>query len=313
MATTTTTNTKISLKLLIDTNSNKVLFAEARKDFVDLLFGLLELPLGTILAFLTKLDDTAATYGSLSKVYQSVQNLDNDYLQPNQTKDTLLRPKIGASNTAQTPLLKQFLAMADPPNQTKVIHSSLFGNAPSVGFGSAPSFSSVPSFGFSSAQSLFGSTSPSFSSACAPSFSSAPSLFGSTCPTSFSSACAPSVSSAPSLFGIAGAPSFSSASVTSNVHDHMTRRSRRGAKRIRYVKGVVTYMVMDDLMVKPMSSISSIALLKNLKVDINCIHEKTVTVDMDEVLELLMKVFSKSTTVLTDVFLPQSSQMCSSQ
>lgn len=238
---TTTTNPKISLKLLIDTNSNKVLFAEAGKDFVDLLFGLLELPLGTILALLTKLDNTAATYGSLSKVYQSVQNLDNDYLQPNQNKDALLRPKIDASNTAQTPLLKQFLAMADPPNQTNVIHSSLFGTVQkkkenSSLFGSAPSFSSASSFGFSNA--------PSFSSASfsiSPSFSSA---------SSFGFSSAPSFSSTPS-FG------FGSASVTSNMHVNMVQG---------YVKGVVTYMVMDDLMVEPMSSISNIALLKNLKV-----------------------------------------------
>ncbi|KAL7173428.1 hypothetical protein ACSBR2_032815 [Camellia fascicularis] len=205
---TTTTNPKISLKLLIDANSNKVLFAEAGKDFVDLLFGLLELPLGTILALLTELDDTAATYWSLSKVYQSVQNLDNDYLQPNQTKDTLLRPKIGASNTAKTPLLKQFLAMADPPNQTKVSQSQ---------------------------------------------YQYSPSPYG---PSPYSA----------SAFGCSVVPI--------KQNENMVQG---------YVKGVVTYMVMDDLMVKPMSSISSIALLNNLKVkDITCLHEKTVTVDMNE-------------------------------
>ncbi|GMP89305.1 hypothetical protein CsSME_00040943 [Camellia sinensis var. sinensis] len=114
MATITTTTTKkkknpqLSLKLLIDTNSNKVLFAEAGKDFVNFLFGLLELSLGSFLALLlTKHNDTGATFGSLSRVYQSVQKFDKGYLQPNQTKDTLLRCKISASNTAQTPLLKQ--------------------------------------------------------------------------------------------------------------------------------------------------------------------------------------------------------------
>ncbi|THG04392.1 hypothetical protein TEA_029240 [Camellia sinensis var. sinensis] len=211
MATTTIANSKISLKLLIDTNSNKVLFAEAKKDFVDLLFGLFALPLGTILALLTKHDDTATTFRSLSRVYQSVQNLDNDYLQPNQTNDTLLTPKIGASNTAQTPLLKQFLAMADPPNQTNVDD------------------------GYSRHRNV-------------------------------------------------------------NVNVNMVHG---------FVKGVVTSMVMGDLMVKPMSSISSIALLNNLKVkDITNLQEKTVTVDMDEGLKLFMKAFSKSTTVLTDMFLP---------
>ncbi|KAH7840272.1 hypothetical protein Vadar_014921 [Vaccinium darrowii] len=39
---------KVSLKLLIDTKGNRVLFPEARKDFVDFLFNLLLLPLGTL-------------------------------------------------------------------------------------------------------------------------------------------------------------------------------------------------------------------------------------------------------------------------
>ncbi|KAI7984498.1 17.4 kDa class I heat shock protein [Camellia lanceoleosa] len=60
-------------------------------------------------------------------------------------------------------------------------------------------------------------------------------------------------------------------------------------------------MVVDDLMVKPMSSISSIVLLNNIEIkDISCLQEKTVKVDMDKGLKLFMKVFSKSTTVLTD-------------
>lgn len=45
---------KVSLKLLIDTKGNKVLFAEAGKDFVDFLFNLLSLPLGNVINLLTK-------------------------------------------------------------------------------------------------------------------------------------------------------------------------------------------------------------------------------------------------------------------
>lgn len=40
--------TKVSLKLLVDTEGKKVLFAEASKDFVDFLFHIMELPLGTV-------------------------------------------------------------------------------------------------------------------------------------------------------------------------------------------------------------------------------------------------------------------------
>ncbi|XP_057997792.1 uncharacterized protein LOC131176775 [Hevea brasiliensis] len=41
------TKKKVNLKLLIDKKTNKVLFAEAEKDFVDFLFILLSLPVGT--------------------------------------------------------------------------------------------------------------------------------------------------------------------------------------------------------------------------------------------------------------------------
>ncbi|CDP00034.1 unnamed protein product [Coffea canephora] len=42
---------KVSLKLLIDTKSRKVLFAEANKSTVDFLFHILSLPVGTIISF----------------------------------------------------------------------------------------------------------------------------------------------------------------------------------------------------------------------------------------------------------------------
>ena len=48
-----------------------------------------------------------------------------------------------------------------------------------------------------------------------------------------------------------------------------------------YVKGVVTYMVMDDLVVKPMSAISIITLLS--KLEVGALEEKVVDLGMDEV------------------------------
>ncbi|KAL8136461.1 hypothetical protein V2J09_002462 [Rumex salicifolius] len=69
-----------------------------------------------------------------------------------------------------------------------------------------------------------------------------------------------------------------------------------------YVMGVVTYMIMDDLSVQPMSMVSSIALLNKFNVqDVACLEEREVTLDMSLGLALL-KASLMSNTVLTDVF-----------
>ncbi|XP_058182425.1 uncharacterized protein LOC131300542 [Rhododendron vialii] len=70
-----------------------------------------------------------------------------------------------------------------------------------------------------------------------------------------------------------------------------------------YVKGVVTYMVMDDLVVMPMSNISGIALLSKFNVtNVQSLEEKVVSFGMDEGLKLL-KATLHSKMVLTSVFL----------
>jgi hypothetical protein len=52
-----------------------------------------------------------------------------------------------------------------------------------------------------------------------------------------------------------------------------------------FVQGIVTYTVMDDLTVAPMSSISSITLLNTFAVeDLNALQEKTVQLDCNEVI-----------------------------
>ncbi|KAL9421981.1 hypothetical protein AB3S75_034284 [Citrus x aurantiifolia] len=57
---------------------------------------------------------------------------------------------------------------------------------------------------------------------------------------------------------------------------------------ISFVKGVVTYLVMDNLKVMPMSTLSTITLLNNDNVkDIGALEEKIVHVGMNEGLDLL--------------------------
>ncbi|KAL6627417.1 hypothetical protein ACP70R_031143 [Stipagrostis hirtigluma subsp. patula] len=67
--------------------------------------------------------------------------------------------------------------------------------------------------------------------------------------------------------------------------------------------GVVTYTIMDDLKVAPMSTISGITALNALGVtDISSLLEKTVRVGYNEGLEIL-RASLQSKTVRTDVFL----------
>ncbi|XP_073269393.1 uncharacterized protein [Primulina huaijiensis] len=70
-----------------------------------------------------------------------------------------------------------------------------------------------------------------------------------------------------------------------------------------FVKGVVTYMVMDNLVVKPMSAISStITLLNKFNVvDVGTLRREEVTLGMEEALTLL-KASLRSKKVLTEVF-----------
>ncbi|KAK7858256.1 hypothetical protein CFP56_013806 [Quercus suber] len=86
---------------------------------------------------------------------------------------------------------------------------------------------------------------------------------------------------------------------TSKANNHGSSSSEGG-----YVKGVVTYMVMDDLKVRPMSIISGITLLNKLVKEIGALEEKVVHLGMDEGVKLL-KASLLSNSVLTDVFLPK--------
>ncbi|WOL06911.1 hypothetical protein Cni_G15646 [Canna indica] len=76
-----------------------------------------------------------------------------------------------------------------------------------------------------------------------------------------------------------------------------------GASNGGYVKGVVTYIIMDNLSITPMSTISSIALLNKCNVrEVGALEEKIVKLGFDEAREIL-KASMESKTVLTDVFL----------
>nr|KAJ0223326.1 hypothetical protein LSAT_V11C200093170 [Lactuca sativa] len=68
-------SSKVSLKLLIDSKTKKVLFAEANKEFVDFLFYILSLPVGIVIRLLSK----NSMVGSLGNLYDSIENLSDHY------------------------------------------------------------------------------------------------------------------------------------------------------------------------------------------------------------------------------------------
>ncbi|GLT88983.1 hypothetical protein SLE2022_069880 [Rubroshorea leprosula] len=73
-----------------------------------------------------------------------------------------------------------------------------------------------------------------------------------------------------------------------------------------YVKGVVTYMIMDDLEVRPMSTISSTTTINKFNIkDIGVLEENVVDVGMDQGVELL-KASLHSKAILTEVFLKKN-------
>lgn len=85
---------KVSLRVLVDKERNRVLYAEAGKDFVDVLFSFLTLPLGTIARLMSKDSNIEAVrFGSISSLYQSVSKLDQQYLWSHTCKEMLLNPR----------------------------------------------------------------------------------------------------------------------------------------------------------------------------------------------------------------------------
>ncbi|XP_019248478.1 PREDICTED: uncharacterized protein LOC109227737 [Nicotiana attenuata] len=202
---------KVTMKLLIDSKTKRVMFAEAGKECIDFLFHILALPIGSVIRLLT----TKGMVGCLGNLYESLENLDNMFIQPNQEKDILLKPKSAAYATSG-PLL-----LADSPVKKQFYRCSY-----------------------------------------------------------------------------------------NNNHNYTTDdpRTRCPSENVvatggGLVKGVVTYMVLDNLVVKPMSTISSITLLNEFSVkDVGILKEKVVTLGMEEAL-LLLKTSLQSKNVLTNVFM----------
>ncbi|PNY16825.1 hypothetical protein L195_g013552 [Trifolium pratense] len=108
----------IPLKILVDKQSNKVVFVEAPKDFVETLFSFLSLPLGTIFRLLATINndqqrqqsESSPFFGNIKNLYETVQNLNsnNDWNNPF-CKQMLLHPR----NPCESLCVKLFLNIDD--------------------------------------------------------------------------------------------------------------------------------------------------------------------------------------------------------
>jgi len=85
---------KVNLRVMVDKERNRVLYAEAGKDFVDVLLSFLTLPLGTIARLISQESNIEAVkLGSISSLYQGVSDLDQQYLWSQACKEMLLQPR----------------------------------------------------------------------------------------------------------------------------------------------------------------------------------------------------------------------------
>jgi hypothetical protein len=85
---------KVTLRVMMNKERNKVMYAEAGKDFVDALFSFLTLPLGTIARLVAEESNIEALrFGCISSIYQSVTNLDEQCLWSHTCKEMLLKPR----------------------------------------------------------------------------------------------------------------------------------------------------------------------------------------------------------------------------
>lgn len=239
------------LKLLVDKRSRRVLYAEAHKDAVDFLIGLLRVPAGLAARALAKRGEPAP--GSLGSLYAGALALDDAFfVSASPNRDALLSP--ASLPSAALPLLLGEGALPPPPPPpppSRYFRCSAY---------------SVP---------------------CRGNPMNVTDVSGLPCP-----ACRQPMTVEMRL-------------TPGDAHGKLAQAQAQEAMGLSpggYVKDVVTYLVMDDLTVAPMSTISAIMLLKKFDVkDCSALEEMNVVLGAKEAV-LLLKASLQSSTALTDVF-----------
>uniref|UniRef100_A0ACD5YFD6 Uncharacterized protein n=2 Tax=Avena sativa TaxID=4498 RepID=A0ACD5YFD6_AVESA len=266
------------MKLLVDKRSRRVLYAEARKDAVDFLIGLLRVPAGLAARVIANAaaenaDDALAVPGSLGTLYAGARALDDAFFLTAATagRDAVLCPALPSAALAL--LLAGDPALPAPP-------------APSP---PPPPPPPPPPKRFFRCGGPYGTS-------CRGNPTSVTDVPGLPCP----------VCRQPMNVEMRWSPGDAHGKLAQAAEQEAAAAAaaKEAAKDASggYVKGVVSYLVMDDLTVEPMSTISAIMLLKKFKVtDCSALEELTVDLGHKEAV-LLLKAALESTTALTDVF-----------
>ncbi|XP_031103740.1 uncharacterized protein LOC116007254 [Ipomoea triloba] len=85
---------RLSLKLLIDEKSNRVVAAEAHKEFVEILFSFLTLPMGTIVRATSSAEtEDPVTIGCMNNLYRGIEKLSNENWETEKCKRMVLHPR----------------------------------------------------------------------------------------------------------------------------------------------------------------------------------------------------------------------------
>lgn len=87
----------LSLKVFVEKEKNRVIFAECDADFIDTLFSFLTFPMGTILSLARKQSPTARI-GCVNNLYTSVENIDVQSFHTEVCKQMLLYPRNAAES-----------------------------------------------------------------------------------------------------------------------------------------------------------------------------------------------------------------------
>ncbi|KAG2403255.1 uncharacterized protein HKW66_Vig0185410 [Vigna angularis] len=234
------TEEHVTLKLMVMKGKKKVVIAEAGKEFVDILFSFLTLPLGTIARLVREESKVEPPELALSSLYQSVQNLDDGYLCTDTCREMLLRPR--NSMEAYCRRLELNIDDTEPTeyfvcnnlitcSYTSPVMLSTFKNENCrCGCMLAKRISAETSYGF-----------------------------------------------------------------VKKFVDPISYTNNNGKG---YLKGPTTYMVTDDLVVTPSSSISVMSLVSSMSIPVDDLKEKVVSIGTEEGVRILQASLS-STSVLT--------------
>ncbi|XP_076896902.1 uncharacterized protein LOC143550045 [Bidens hawaiensis] len=213
----------MSLNLLVDKKASRVLFAEVPKEFVDFLFHVFSLPLGTLIEYL----GSNKMVGWLGKLKDSIESFHENYLQPDVKMDDIFNPK--TTFNSNTFLLSYDAASENQSGASKEVYRC--ANAARCAY----------------------------------------------CNNNHTGCRLNATMHVNSIYPNCSG-SMNVPWTLIKLKDVAASKELDKKRKIGYVKEVVTYMVMDDLVVKPMSTISSITLINKFGVkDMSQLEEMTVS------------------------------------